>query len=223
MIYRQPFTGSYPISQYFGEKYTDPCGHTGIDYACPTGTEILASADGTVTFVGNLDTGYGKYIRIQHPDGNVTLYAHLSKVFVREGQNVKQGQVIGLSGSTGNSTGPHLHFEMRGSDGEPFDPMESLHSFADISDQSDTEQTNAILPEGIYRVCCEVAWIRNWKNIQRSYTVNKGELIYIFPLVKWYDGLPFRFIGAGRCIAQYDWEGTKMIEKVNDDSIYMAE
>ncbi len=123
MKYRQPFSGSYPITQYFGEKITDPKGHTGIDYACPIGTPILASEAGTVTSIGKLNTGYGYYVMVRHNDGNTTLYAHLSKISVKTWETVKKGQNIGLSGNTGNSTGPHLHFEVRGSDGKAFDPM----------------------------------------------------------------------------------------------------
>lgn len=124
MSYRQPFSGNYPISQYFGETITDKNGHTGIDYACPLTTQILASADGQVFYAGWKDGGYGYCVFIKHADGNVTIYEHLlSQICVNVGQVVKQGQVIGYSGSTGKSTGPHLHFEVRDSNGKPFDPM----------------------------------------------------------------------------------------------------
>lgn len=113
ITYRQPFAGSYPITQRYGEKITDPNGHTGIDYGCPLGTPVLASADGTVMRAGFAATGYGYYVTIQHPDGSATVYAHLKTPIVTVGQEVKQGDVIGYSGNTGNSTGPHLHFEAR--------------------------------------------------------------------------------------------------------------
>lgn len=112
MNYRQPFTGDYPISQGYGEQDTSDF-HTGIDYACPIGTPILASADGTVRFAGQDTTGYGVCVIIQHASDRATLYAHLSAYAVRVTQSVKQGDVIGYSGNTGNSTGPHLHFEAR--------------------------------------------------------------------------------------------------------------
>lgn len=128
MEYRQPFDGSYPISQRYGEKDTDPTGHKGIDYACPAMTPILASESGQVIFAGWDKTGYGYCVKIRHSDGNVTLYAHLSQVVVYVGQKVVKSQVIGYSGSTGNSTGPHLHFEVRGPDGKAFDPATILHS-----------------------------------------------------------------------------------------------
>lgn len=113
MTYRQPFHGYYPITQRYGETVTDPKGHTGIDYALPNGTPVIASDDGLVVFAGKDNTGYGNMVILQHNDGNATLYAHLSGIGVVLRQKVTQGQLIGLSGSTGNSTGPHLHFEAR--------------------------------------------------------------------------------------------------------------
>lgn len=86
--------------------------HKGVDWATPTGTKVVASCGGTVTKAGWLGT-YGYVIYIKHEDGRETRYAHLSKIYVSPGQKVKQGQKIALSGNTGNSTGPHLHFEMR--------------------------------------------------------------------------------------------------------------
>lgn len=133
MTYRQPFSGDFPISQMFGEKNTNPKGHTGIDYACPAWTPILASADGQVFFSGWKDGGYGYCVFIVHPDGNTTIYEHMiSAITVSAGQKVVQGQQIGYSGSTGNSTGPHLHFEIRDKDGKAFDPMTVLTSVDDM-------------------------------------------------------------------------------------------
>lgn len=127
MTFRQPFRGSWPISQRYGEKITDPKGHTGIDYACPEGTEILASADGTVMRSAYTATGYGVYVILKHENGIGTVYAHLKASMVLVGDEVKQGDVIGLSGNTGNSTGPHLHFEARSVWNDytkHFDPMQ---------------------------------------------------------------------------------------------------
>ena len=118
MSYRQPFIGEYPITQRYGEIIEGVTykglPHTGIDYACPSGTPILASADGIVKAAKNEQNGYGKYVVLEHPDGKATLYAHLwhfNNLF--EGKQVKQGDVIAYSDSSGNSTGPHLHFEAR--------------------------------------------------------------------------------------------------------------
>ena len=87
--------------------------HTGIDIGAAHGTDIISSADGVVTSVIYNEGGYGWYIMVYHGDGITTLYAHCSKVIAKVGQQVKQGQVIALVGSTGASTGPHIHFEVR--------------------------------------------------------------------------------------------------------------
>ena len=98
--------------------YMGYAGHTGADFACPSGTPVLAVKAGTVViskacFKNGKYVSYGEYIAIDHHDGTVTLYAHMSSRAVGVGANVSQGQQIGSSGSTGRSTGPHLHFEVR--------------------------------------------------------------------------------------------------------------
>jgi murein DD-endopeptidase MepM/ murein hydrolase activator NlpD len=95
--------------------------HKGVDYAAPTGTPIMTVGDGVVEFAGT-QRGYGNVIEVKHRDGKSTLFAHLSKISVQKGQRVEQGQVIGAVGSTGWSTGPHLHFEFR-INGEHHDPL----------------------------------------------------------------------------------------------------
>lgn len=87
-------------------------GHTGIDLAVPTGTPIRAALPGTVR-VARFDSSYGYYVTIGHEGGLITLYGHNSRLLVSPGQTVRAGDVISLSGSTGRSTGPHLHFEVR--------------------------------------------------------------------------------------------------------------
>lgn len=223
--YRQPFKGEYPITQGYGDTATSSF-HTGIDYGCPTGTPILASADGIVYFAGWDRYGYGNCVIILHPDYQATLYAHLEKVLVREQEKVKQGQIIGLSDSTGNSTGPHLHFEARKYWNLPsshFNPM----NLPMMSVDDTIPDTEPVIPtptpepthpkvDGISEVVCSVAWVRDWQNIQRSYTVNKGTQVYVFPEKKIYDGLPFRYIGANRCMAEYDGEGTQILKGVEE-------
>ncbi|MGK7931011.1 MAG: peptidoglycan DD-metalloendopeptidase family protein [Microcystaceae cyanobacterium] len=86
--------------------------HKGIDIAAPIGTPIVAAADGEVISAGWNSGGYGNLVKLRHGDGSVTLYAHNSKILVRRGQKVEQGQLIAKMGSTGFSTGPHLHFEI---------------------------------------------------------------------------------------------------------------
>lgn len=85
--------------------------HYGIDWACPIGTAIKASCGGTVISAG-WASGYGYCVTLQHPDGKQTRYGHLSKILVSVGQKVAQGEKIALSGNTGDSTGPHVHFEI---------------------------------------------------------------------------------------------------------------
>ena len=85
--------------------------HTGVDFSAPKGTPILAAADGVVDEVSS-DSGYGKYIKVKHNNRYTTLYAHLSKYKAHSGQSVKQGDIIGYVGSTGLSTGSHLHYEV---------------------------------------------------------------------------------------------------------------
>ena len=87
--------------------------HKGLDISAPNGTPIKAAASGTVTFSGNANDGYGYYVIISHGNGVTTVYAHCSKLLVSKGQKVSKGEVIAKVGSTGNSTGNHLHFEVR--------------------------------------------------------------------------------------------------------------
>ncbi|MBI4420220.1 MAG: M23 family metallopeptidase [Gemmatimonadetes bacterium] len=86
--------------------------HPGIDIAVPTGTPIRAAGGGTVSRTGS-DTEYGLFVLIMHPDGYQTMYGHASRLLVADGDEVSAAQVIALSGSTGRSTAPHLHFEVR--------------------------------------------------------------------------------------------------------------
>ena len=99
--------------------------HKGIDWACPIGRAVKASCAGTVVGAGWVN-GYGYCITISHSDGRQTRYGHLSKILVSSGQHVTQGEKIALSGNTGRSTGPHIHFEIiiNGSQVDPFKYME---------------------------------------------------------------------------------------------------
>lgn len=99
--------------------------HLGIDLAAPKNTPILASHSGLVIYVGKEFKGYGRVVMIEGKDGYASLYAHLSKTTVKPGQEVKQGQQVGLMGRTGRATGVHLHFEIRRQSG-PVDPMNYL-------------------------------------------------------------------------------------------------
>ncbi|MFI9345402.1 M23 family metallopeptidase [Streptomyces sp. NPDC052773] len=108
--------------------------HSGQDFAVPTGTKVVAAHGGTVVKAGGNGAGdgpaYGYAVVIKHGNGTYSQYAHLSKINVRAGQIVKTGQQIALSGNTGNSSGPHLHFEIRTSPnyGTAIDPVAFLRA-----------------------------------------------------------------------------------------------
>lgn len=116
------------ISSPFGYRndpiYSIEKKHEGIDIAAPHGADIRASANGKVIFSGT-NGNYGKCIILNHNNGITTLYAHASSLLVKEGQTVKKGDIIAKVGSTGKSTGPHLHFEVR-INGKPDDPTKYL-------------------------------------------------------------------------------------------------
>jgi len=122
-----PVTGT--ITSPFGWR-SNPFGgspefHQGLDIAAPTGTTVTAAAGGTI-LMAQWYGGYGNYILIDHGGGYSTGYGHLSAIYVSNGQTVTRGQAIGAVGSTGQSTGPHLHFEVR-INGKPVDPAPRLH------------------------------------------------------------------------------------------------
>ncbi|MCK5857448.1 MAG: M23 family metallopeptidase [Bacteroidales bacterium] len=96
--------------------------HEGIDFSAPTGTPIYATGDGEVERLKGKMSGYGKVLIIDHGFGYESLYAHMSKIFVKPGEKVKRGQIIGYVGNTGRSTGPHLHYEIR-KNGKPVNPV----------------------------------------------------------------------------------------------------
>ena len=110
--------------------YRTPQMHWGLDFTAAVGTDVYATADGTVENIEDLTWGYGKNILINHGFGYKTRYAHLSALKVRVGQKVSRGQVIGLVGNTGKSTGPHLHYEVE-KDGVKVNPMS--YFFNDLS------------------------------------------------------------------------------------------
>ena len=126
-IYLFPVPGDNEITQEYSAE------HKAIDIAASSGSPVYAAEDGTVSYVqiwdGSYDTtgmmSYGHMIEIRHADGNTTLYAHLSEINVQQGEKVVRGQRIGRVGSTGNATGPHLHFEVITSEGKA-DPAEYL-------------------------------------------------------------------------------------------------
>lgn len=100
----------YELTSPFGPRWGT--NHYGVDLAVPTGTQVAAAADGVVIQSG-WNGGYGISVYVDHGNGIITRYGHLSQAYAQVGRSVSQGEILGLSGSTGNSTGPHLHFEIR--------------------------------------------------------------------------------------------------------------
>ena len=129
-----PFMPQWPtngtITTYFGDLGPlSPRGHTGLDIAGPEGTPIRAVESGEVIKATFSDDGYGGLVIVAHPSGYETWYAHLSTIQVARGQHVTRGWSIGLRGSTGLSTGPHLHFEVR-ENGQLLNPLAFLKESA---------------------------------------------------------------------------------------------
>jgi murein DD-endopeptidase MepM/ murein hydrolase activator NlpD len=132
---RMPLSGDPSVTSGFGYRADPFLGrlalHPGVDLAEAYGAEIHAAASGRVAHAGPAG-GYGNMVEIDHGNGLVTRYAHMSDVLVEEGQEVDRGAVLGRLGSTGRSTGPHLHYEVR-VDGEPVDPERYLRAGADLA------------------------------------------------------------------------------------------
>ena len=114
-----------PIIAPFGVRWQGgPNIHRGVDIVVPTGTPVYAMSDGEVRFAGTM-TDFGLVVWVDHRDAILTIYAHLSEIHVVEGQAVTKDQTLGLSGESGNASGPHLHFEIRGR-GHQVDPVAML-------------------------------------------------------------------------------------------------
>jgi murein DD-endopeptidase MepM/ murein hydrolase activator NlpD len=114
------------LASFFGTRidplYKTPKFHAGLDFSAPQGTPIYATADGRITTAGNLGNGFGNHIVIAHGFGYETLYGHMYRIKAKLGQMVKRGEVIGWVGTSGKSTGPHLHYEVHKS-GRVLDPI----------------------------------------------------------------------------------------------------
>jgi len=130
-----PVVGKYMLSSGFGDRIdpftSQPSFHPGVDIVTELGTPVVSAAKGKVTKINlNSDkSGYGNYIEITHPNKISTLYGHLSEILVKENQVLQKGEIIGLVGDTGRSTGPHLHFEVQ-IDGKAVDPMAIISPIA---------------------------------------------------------------------------------------------
>ncbi|HRO34157.1 MAG TPA: M23 family metallopeptidase [Brevundimonas sp.] len=124
LVFEAPVKG-YAVNSAFGLRKlaieSRARAHAGVDIAAPMGTGVFATAEGVVLRTGHDPAGYGRFIEMRHPNGMTSLYGHLSRIDVHTGQTVVPGARIGLVGSTGYSTGPHLHFEVR-RNGRPLNP-----------------------------------------------------------------------------------------------------
>jgi murein DD-endopeptidase MepM/ murein hydrolase activator NlpD len=120
-------TRNYRLSAKFGQRgrYWSSGRHTGLDFSARAGTPVMAVGDGKVIFAGWAGA-YGKAVIVKHRKGKRTLYAHLRSIRVKRGKFVKSGKRIGRVGSTGNTTGPHLHFEVRSKKGKKLNPRPHL-------------------------------------------------------------------------------------------------
>ena len=131
---RAPLIGEAEVTSPFGYRPDPflgrPALHPGVDLVQDYGAEIHATAAGRVVHAGPMG-GYGDMVEIDHGNGLATRYGHMSEILVEEGQEVKEGAVLGRLGSTGRSTGPHLHYEVR-VDGEPVDPERFLQAGAPL-------------------------------------------------------------------------------------------
>ncbi len=133
--YRKPVIGEVEFTSGFGVRNDPflgrPAMHTGLDFRAASGDPVRVTANGKVVSAG-WSGGYGRMVEVDHGNGLSTRYGHLSEINVKIGEQVKIGQVIGLVGSTGRSTGPHLHYETR-IDGEAVDPQKFLRAGVRLS------------------------------------------------------------------------------------------
>jgi murein DD-endopeptidase MepM/ murein hydrolase activator NlpD len=134
--YRKPVVGEIEFTSGFGVRMDPfvgrPAMHTGLDFRASMGDPVRATANGKVVSAG-WSGGYGRMVEIDHGNGLSTRYGHLSAINVSVGQSIKIGQVVGEVGSTGRSTGPHLHYETR-IDGEAVDPQKFLRAGMRLND-----------------------------------------------------------------------------------------
>ncbi|WP_312598791.1 M23 family metallopeptidase, partial [Brevundimonas sp.] len=135
IVFTAPVRG-YAINSVFGLRKlaieAKARAHKGVDIAAPQGTSVFTAAEGHVLRTGYDAGGYGNFIEVRHPNGMTTLYGHLSRIDVASGDRLTPAQRIGLVGSTGYSTGPHLHFEVR-RDGAEVNPTKVMDRHFEIA------------------------------------------------------------------------------------------
>jgi len=208
MAYRLPFNGQYPVTQKYGESITSSF-HTGIDYGVPSGTPILAANDGKVMVAktdGSANGGYGKYVIIQHKDGYATLYGHLNSFNVTANQEVTKGQVIGYSGNTGNSTGPHLHWEFRtqwNQNKTHFDPFSGLVTFETTESHVNEPEFESLDNVTNAFIVCPLANVRDKEGHYLGNLV-QGTPVVLTGQKTTYNNLPYRECKVTLWIAEND-------------------
>ena len=210
----KPFNGNYPVTQRFGDTYTDPKGHKGIDYALPVGTPVLAAADGIVEKAGVDNTGYGNMILVRHTWNDGTVYAHLRNWAVQPGQQVKAGEIIGYSGNTGNSTGAHLHFEYRTVCNDYKSAIDP-EIFMKTSSQNQNPEPVGAVSFGRVRVIADYVAIRNSPGITGTVLTRakRDDILLSTDTIKPADGLNWRLCYYPVYVAENDGT-TDLIEKI---------
>lgn len=165
MLLRLPFNGSYPLTQGFGENPGSYArfgllGHNGMDFGTPVNTPIVVVDGGEAVEVLEDAPGFGRYVKVRHAWGE-SLYAHLEQQLVRQGQKVGRGHLVGMSGNTGNSTGPHLHFGLRVA---PYDRADGWQGYVDPFPYFYPPVTGAVIgPHITGSIGPHVALLRQWQ------------------------------------------------------------
>lgn len=168
--YPLAYNGSINVSSGFGKRIhpitKKESNHTGIDLPCSLNDTVKAAEAGVVLFAGQ-DKIYGNLIIIRHQNGFKTLYGHLNKILILKGDEVSKGQEIGLAGTTGLSTGVHLHFEVHDENDAPVDPAPMLGMVAYIPD---------VLPDDLKYVEVDMVKLKNWLKVRDSVLVERDYL-----------------------------------------------
>ena len=210
----KPIKGYAPVTLAFGEMYQG-VRHAGIDFGVPEGTPVLACSAGTVLQSGFQQGGYGWYVLLIHPDGSGSVYAHLCRQGLPTGSSVVAGAIIGYSGNTGNSSGPHLHFEYRERASYGSSVVDPAPYF--VSNQSipvPSAQLKDELAIGAAEVVCDVANVRT-QDMRVIGQIRKGTPVTLTGDKQMYNGLPFYKALAVRevWIAAHDSD-TQIIDNV---------
>ncbi len=192
--------------------------HSGVDFGCPAGTTVRASAAGKVVFCGWDSTGYGNLIRIAHPDGSETRYAHLAAFITSSGAAVYSGQPIATSGATGNVTGAHLHWEYRREDKRAVDPMEFVAKVSENVDETDENVAepaeSVIRTDDRVRIAAEIVNIRDAPAGKLIGQLRRGMIVAVLTDAGIVNGLRWRKVRSEFWVAEVDAEGTPLLTSV---------